>query len=130
MLFYLFAFSLKQVQRTNLDFRFVDDEPARAILPRRKANARAESAAPTELLFFCPCLPRVLFVPLALSPPWALQEYRPKGLTHPHVMYKPKWICARLVVGSVIVGLDCGRRAFVGSDMLVHGNGLGFGIRN
>ena len=41
-----------------------------------KPNARAKSAAPTELLFFCPCLPRVLFVPLALSLPWALQECR------------------------------------------------------
>ena len=46
------------------------------------ANAHTESAAPTELLFFlCTCLPRVLFVPLALSPPWALQECRAYG-TH------------------------------------------------
>ena len=30
---------------------------------------------------FCPCLPRVLFVPLALTPPWALQECRAYG-TH------------------------------------------------
>ena len=87
-------------------------------------------AAPTELLFFCLCLPRVLFVPLALSPPWAMQECRPKGLTHPHVMYKLNRICAWFVVGRVIVGLDCGRRAFVGSDMLVHGNRLGLGIRD
>ena len=50
--------------------------PKGAALPRRKANARAESAAPTELLFFWPCLPRVLFVPLALSPPWAMKECR------------------------------------------------------
>ena len=47
-----------------------------------KPNARAESAAPTELLFFLPCVPRVLFVPLALSPPWALQEYRAYGTRH------------------------------------------------
>ena len=31
--------------------------------------------------FLCTCLPRVLFVPLALSPPWALQECRAYG-TH------------------------------------------------
>ena len=55
------------------------EPPTGAALPRRRANARAESAAPTELLFFCPCLPRVLFVPLALSPPWALQECRAYG---------------------------------------------------
>ncbi len=55
------------------------EPPTGAALPRRKANARAESAAPTELLFFGPCLPRVLFVPLALSPPWAMQECRAYG---------------------------------------------------
>ena len=27
----------------------------------------------------CLCVPRVLFVPLALSPPWAMQEYRAYG---------------------------------------------------
>ena len=95
-----------------------------------KPNARDESTAPAEFLFSCPCLPRVLFVPTALSPPWAMQECRPKGLTHPHVMCKPKWIYAWSVVGRVIVRLDCGRWAFVGSDMLVHGNGLGLGIWN
>ena len=30
-------------------------------------------------IYFCLCIPRVLFVPLALSPPWALQECRAYG---------------------------------------------------
>ena len=37
----------------------------------------AVSAAPTELIPFYLRVPRVLFEPLALSPPWAMQEYRP-----------------------------------------------------
>ena len=37
-----------------------------------------DSAAPTELdITFRSCVPRVLFVPLALSPPWAMRECRP-----------------------------------------------------
>ena len=101
-----------------------------AALPKRKANARVIVPLLRSSIRFYLCVPRVLFVPLALSPPWALQECRPKGLTHPHVMYKLKRICAWSVEGRVIVGLDCGRWAFVGSDMLVHGNGLGLGIIN
>ena len=34
----------------------------------------------------CLCVPRVLFVPLALSPPWAMQEYRAYGTLKAEVL--------------------------------------------
>ena len=52
---------------------------------RGGTNPRQMLAPKVPLLrssyFLCTCLPRVLFVPLALSPPWALQECRAYG-TH------------------------------------------------
>ena len=46
-----------------------------------KANARAESAAPTELLFFCPCLPRVPFRALPSFHPGLCRSVVPTALT-------------------------------------------------
>ena len=45
------------------------------------ANARAESAAPTELLFFVSVFTQGFISGFALIPPWALQECRAYG-TH------------------------------------------------
>ena len=45
------------------------------------ANARAESAAPTELLFFVYVFTQGFISGFALIPPWALQECRAYG-TH------------------------------------------------
>ena len=44
-----------------------------------KTNARAESAAPTELLFFVSVFTQGFISGFALIPPWALQECRAYG---------------------------------------------------
>ena len=41
-----------------------------------KLNARAESVAPTELLFFVSMFTQGFISGFALIPPWALQECR------------------------------------------------------
>ena len=46
-----------------------------------KTNARAESAAPTELLFFVSVFTQGCISGFALIPPWALRECRAYG-TH------------------------------------------------
>ena len=48
---------------------------------RHKTNARAKSAAPTELLFFVSVFTQGFISGFALIPPWALQECRAYG-TH------------------------------------------------
>ena len=52
------------------------EPPTGAALPRRRANARAESAAPTELSFFLSMFTQGSMSGFALIPPWALQECR------------------------------------------------------
>ena len=51
-----------------------------AALPRRKTNARVIVPLLIGAHFICSlCVPRVLFVPMARLPPWALQECRAYG---------------------------------------------------
>ena len=56
-------------------------EPQRGGTILSKTNARAESAAPTELLFFLSMSPQGFISDFVLIPPWALQECRAYG-TH------------------------------------------------
>ena len=51
--------------------------PVGAALPIRKANARAVSAAPTELNLLLSAYPQGFISGFALISPWALQECRP-----------------------------------------------------
>ena len=53
--------------------------PVGAALPRRKANARAESAAPKGALIFLSLCTQGFISGFALIPPWAMQEYRAYG---------------------------------------------------
>ena len=55
--------------------------PKGAALPRRKANARAVSAAPTELILFLSVCTQGFISGFALISPWAFQECRAYG-TH------------------------------------------------
>ena len=51
-------------------------EPQRGGTILSKTNARAESAAPTELLFFLSMCPQGFISGFVLIPPWALNKCR------------------------------------------------------
>ena len=54
-------------------------EPQRGGTTLSKTNARAESAAPTELILFLSVFTQGFISGFALIPPWAMQEYRAYG---------------------------------------------------
>ena len=55
-------------------------EPQRGGTTLSKTNARAESAAPTELLFFFPCVPRVSYRTLPSFHPGLCRSVVPMAL--------------------------------------------------
>ena len=54
--------------------------PKGAALPRRKANARAVSAAPAELILFLSVCTQGFISGFALIPPWAMKSIVPTAL--------------------------------------------------